>query len=136
MDDYIKLSELAKQLGGPEKLIRHIKVGGVLRGIAIGGAAATGIVKGVDFALKKSKARKAAASAVASAETRKIYTVGKPCEAPGGLKLRRGDQYQAHTRDGDVIMIEIHGNDDNPYFVSGALLEQISDFKLHDIDDF
>jgi hypothetical protein len=52
-----------------------------------------------------------------------------------GLTLTLGDKFRALTRDGDVIMIEIEGRNDNPFFVSGAQLQQISDFKLDDIDD-
>ena len=150
MDDYIGLSTLAKQSGGPAKLMEHLKAEGTGLGIGwgfVGGiavsAASAVVVKCVDVALKRRKGKQAVeaaasvtADAIAKAEGRKPYTVEKSRELQGGHELKRGDQFKAYTRDDDVIMIEVLGDDNNPYSVSGALLEEISDFQLDDIDDF
>ena len=77
----------------------------------------------------------AAVDAITKAEARGWYTVHEMCEMQGGLTLAIGDRFRVLTRDGDVIMIEVDERNDNPFFVSGAQLQRISDFQLDDISD-
>ena len=144
MDAYIDLSVMAKNAGGPEALIEKIAAEGFTKGTALTaavGAVLFGAGIGINLLAKKYKTQKAqdlaaaTADAIAKAEARRSFTVDTMREMQRGLTLTPGDQFRALTRDGDVVMIEVDGRNDNPFFVSGAQLQQISDFKLDDIDD-
>ncbi len=56
-----------------------------------------------------------------------VFTVTAESSS-GDLTLHVGDRFRAMERDGDAVLIEVLGNSNNPYFVSAALLETISDF--------
>jgi hypothetical protein len=45
-----------------------------------------------------------------------------------GLVFKVGDKYRILDRDGDSILIEKFGDDNNPYFVSAEFLKKISEF--------
>jgi hypothetical protein len=144
MDAYINLSVMAKNAGGPKELIEKLSAQGFTKGMVVTGAyiaAIYGAKKGASFLMKKYKTQKvenlaaATADAIANAEERSSFTVEATREMQRGLTLTRGDKFRALTRDDDVIMIEVEGRNDNPFFVSGVQLQQISNFKLDDIDD-
>ena len=121
---YQTITTIFKALGGPGKAM----------GIIIGGTLAIGGVAGsfVPSAVKRAKAaiKKRTAS---SPTTGQIYTVHT-----GGVgdrsepKLRAGDQYRVLERDGDAVLIEVLGNANNPYFVSGEMLATTSDFPANE----
>lgn len=121
---YQVLTTLAKKVGGPGKLV-------VL--IAGGGAVAGGIaVKGGEYAIKKGK------QAIAKHKEKKnklqldtvvLYTVKQDAESNEGLRFKVGDTFRVLESDGDAILIELIGNENNPYFVSGKLLKEISDWS-------
>lgn len=144
MDPYIDLSVMAKNAGGPEALIEKLSADGFTKGMVVTAAVSAvlyGATKGVGLLMNKYKTQKAeelaatTADAIAKAEARSSFAVETTREMQRGLTLTLGDKFRALTRDGDVIMIEVEGRNDNPFFVSGAQLQQISDFKLDDIDD-
>lgn len=57
-----------------------------------------------------------------------IYTVINEGESNEGLKFNVGDKFTVLESDGDAVLIEKHGDDNNPYFVSAELLKTISDY--------
>lgn len=57
-----------------------------------------------------------------------IFEVTSDCKDSSGLELKTGDKYKILNRDKDAILIEILGNENNPYFVSGDFLRTISNF--------
>lgn len=100
--------------------------------IAGGGAIAGGIVvKGGEFAVKKGKqaiAKRKEKKKDSAIRTDVIYTVEQDAESNKGLEFKVGDRFRVLEYDGDAILIELIGNDNNPYFVSGELLKEISDY--------
>lgn len=120
---YQVLTTLAKKVGGPDKLVT----------LLVGGGAVAGgiVVKGGEFVVKKGK------QAIAKSKEKKndsairkdvIYTVERDAESNEGLEFKVGDRFRVLEYDGDAILIELIGNDNNPYFVSGEVLKEISDY--------
>ena len=150
MDPYIDLVMKAKIEGGPEELIEKITADaqaegftkGVIVTLVVASVVFGAVSVGVGLRLKKKyktqQAEEIAAAtvdAIAKAEARGSFTVHTTCEMPRGLTLTVGDKFRALTRTGDMIMLGVEGRTDNPLFVSGVQLEQVSDFKLDDIDE-
>ena len=122
---YQTFTTVAKQFGGPGKLLLAIAGGGVAVGVAIGAVAKPVVVK-VVHAMKKRSTK--------SGATGTVFTVSsEPSEADAadmnGLVLHIGDQFRVVERDGDAICIEVLANADNPYYLAGKLLGTISDFR-------
>lgn len=116
---YQTLTTIAKKVHGPKNLV-ILLVGG---GIAIGAAATAGggaIKKKIQTEFDKKK--KAAEAAV-------IFTVTKEMRSNEGLLFKTGDKFKILERDGDAGLIELIGNENNPYFVSLKFLSGISDYK-------
>lgn len=121
---YQVFTTLAKKVGGPGKLVALIASGGAI----IGGLT----VKGGEFAIKKAKktiVNYREKSNNLYKDTQVIYTIKQYGESNEGLKLNVGDSYRVLESDGNAVLIELIGNEDNPYFVSKELLKQISDYK-------
>lgn len=145
LDPYIDLAIMAKNAGGPAELVEKLVAEGFTKGIivstVVAAVAFSAVGIGVGLRVKKYKTQQAeeiaaaTVDAIAKAEARKSFTVHTTREMPGDVTLTLGDKFRALTRDGDVIMIGVEGRTDNPFFVSGAQLQQISDFKLDDIDE-
>lgn len=122
---YQTFTTVAKQFGGPGKLLIAIAAGGVAVGVAIGAFAKPVVVKVVSAAKKRS---------MKNSITDAVFTVSsEPGEAAtadmNGLVLHIGDQFRVVESDGDAICIEVLENANNPYYLSGELLEAISDFR-------
>lgn len=120
---YQVLTTLAKKVGGPGKLVALIAGGGAVVGVIA--------VKGGEYAIKKGK------QALVKYRENKtnlqvkpddIYTIKHDAESNEGLRFKVGDTFRVLEFDGDAILIELMGNDNNPYFVSGELLKEISDY--------
>lgn len=123
LDGYQVLTTLAKKVGGHGKLIALIAGGGAV----VGGIA----VKGGEFAVKKGKQayakhKKKKTNVQVKLDT--IYTIKHDAESNEGLRFKVGHTFRVLEFDGDAILIELIGNDNNPYFVSGELLKEISDY--------
>lgn len=120
---YQVLTTLAKKVGGPGKLVALIAGGGAIAGGIV--------VKGGEFAVKKGKqaiAKRKEKKKDSAIRTDVIYTVEQDAESNKGLEFKVGDRFRVLEYDGDAILIELIGNDNNPYFVSGELLKEISDY--------
>ena len=116
---YQVITTWSKKVGGPLNLL------GIVAGVgAIGGVAGT---KGVE-ALVGSQKKKAAEKEKA-AELLKTYTVSKECVSNEGLQFHVGETFKVLERDGNAVLIEKLGDDNNPYFVAAELLNEISDYK-------
>lgn len=121
---YQVLTTLAKKIGGPGKLVALITGGGAV----VGGI----VVKSGEFAIKMGKKtiakyRENNNNLRESAQI--IYTVKQNGKSNEGLKFKVGDTFRVLESDGDAILIEVIGNENNPYFVSKDLLRQISDYR-------
>ena len=120
---YQMLTTIAKKVGGPEKLVALIAGGGVV----VGGIA----VKCGEFAVKKGKQVIAKRKKIKSDSPIKfdvIYTIKQNAESNEGLQFKVGDKFRVLECDEDTILIELLSNDNNPYFVSKKLLNEISDY--------
>ena len=112
---YQKLTEWAKAVGGPKRLIGLLVAGGTALGI--GGTIVT--QKGI----KKIKKKKGGAT-----ESDKVYIVLSDGKDDGGFEVRAGDKYRVLSRDADAILVELFGNSNNPHFLSADFLRRVSDF--------
>ncbi|OII18169.1 hypothetical protein BIV03_04070 [Curtobacterium sp. MCBA15_016] len=148
MDDYIALTTRAKAEGGPEALVELLLKQGETKGIGkgaavvgLGFAVVGGTIYGGKFLWDKYAPTQPKAltddaeAAVAKAAVQGWHTVAEARELPGDLTLAIGDRFKALVRDGDVVIIAVADREDNPFPVSGAVLEEISDFVIADLDD-
>lgn len=119
---YQTLTTFAKKVGGPGRLVLLIAGGGAI----VGGIA----VKSGEYVIRKGK------EAFAKYREKNnnfkseqiIYTIKQNGESNEGVEFKVGDKVKVLESDGDALLIEIIGNNNNPYFVSMDLLEQISDY--------
>lgn len=121
---YQILTTLAKKVGGPGKLVALIAGGGAAAGAIV--------VKGGEFAIKKGKqiiAKHKEKKINLKVNSDAIYTIKENSESNEELQLKAGDNFRVLECDGDAILIELIGNDNNPYFVSGKLLKEILDWN-------
>ena len=121
---YQTMTTWAKKAGGPVKLALYLVGGGML----LGGIA----VKGGEYAIKKGK------QAISNHKEKKkyllkttqtIYTINQDAIWDEKLKFKVGNTFRVLESDGDATLIELIGDDNNPYFVSEKLLKKISDYK-------
>lgn len=111
---YQTFTTVAKKVGGPGKLIGLIFGSGVV----VGSASTIGVGK----LIKKISNKK---------EINKTYIVKREGTSNEGIKLHVGEKYNVLSEDEDIVLIEIVGRDDNPFYVSRSFLESISDFKVY-----
>ena len=110
------------------------KVGGMGNLLALftgGGAVITALIALIIKPLKKVITRKkknTLRKTENEGENSTIYTVISEGESNEGLKFNVGDKFMVLESDGDAVLIEKHGDDNNPYFVSAELLKTISDY--------
>ena len=114
---YQIMTTWSKKVGGPLQLMGLFAGGGFV----LGGGTVT-IGKSVKKKIGESfeKKRKAAEKAI-------IHTVHTESRSNEGLLFKEGDTFRILETDGDAALIEIIGNDCNPYFVSLKFLRSISD---------
>ncbi|WP_454810386.1 hypothetical protein [Paenarthrobacter nitroguajacolicus] len=107
-------------VGGPGKAVALVTAGigatgyGVFRGVEAGGKAIYRTV---------TKLR-----ATPDPLVGQLFTIAAEADAGRGLTLRAGDEIRVLERDGDAVLVEVLGDADSPYSVSGWLLASISDF--------
>ncbi len=109
---YQKMTTLAKKVGGPLSLLGIV----LFIGSVIGDA-----IKGIVKEVKKIIMKKRYANI--------LFTISTDTTDKQGLKFQKGGQFRVLEADGEAVLIELLGNKDNPYFVSGNFLRTISDFK-------
>lgn len=112
---YQAMTTIAKRIGGP-KVLAVVTVAG-------GYALLRPVESGVKRAVRLIKKRSVPCPTIG--QTFQTTTTG---EDPSGLTIEEGSDYRVLERDGNAILIEVIGDLENPYFVSGAFLASISDF--------
>jgi len=118
---YQKITSLAKKVGGPMNLILIVASGGYA------------IIRGAEVSIKKivkTVREKNSKNNILSKNEDIIFEVYADGEDGSGLKFYVGDKYKILESDGDAILIEKLGDNDNPYFVSGNFLKTISGYKF------
>ena len=120
---YQTIVTIAKKLGGPRNFVITLIGGGLVLGVggAIGGK------KAIKWISEKIKSKE-----IQYLENGRIFVVSVESKGENGLHFKLGDKYKILSRDKDAIMIEILGNDNNPFVVSVELLKQISDYNWED----
>lgn len=116
---YQVITTWSKKVGGPLNLL------GIVAGVgALGGVAGT---KGIEALVASQK--KKAIEKEKVAELSKTYTIIKDGVSNEGLQFHVGETFRVLERDGNAVLIEKLGDDNNPYFVASEFLNGISDYK-------
>ena len=107
------------------------KVGGPVNFILLIGAAGAAAYKLCEIGVKKGGL--AIKSHIDSknkidTSTKNIYHVTSDGVSNEGVSLVVGNQYRVLERDGDSVLVEIIGDNNNPYFMSADFLRSVSDF--------
>lgn len=114
---YQLLTVAAKKVHGPGKLVAGIFTGGALLGW------------GLHSMYKKTKERiKEKYKEVNRSSSEETYTILVDGESSDGLHLKKGDTFKVLENDGDSILIEVLGDQNNPHFISRDLLEAVSNY--------
>ena len=116
---YQVITTWSKKVGGPLNLL------GIVAGVgALGGVAGT---KGIEALVASQK--KKAIEKEKVAELSKTYTIIKDGVSNEGLQFHVGETFKVLERDGNAVLIEKLGDDNNPYFVASEFLNGISDYR-------
>ena len=116
---YQVITTWSKKVGGPLNLL------GIVAGVGeLGGVAGT---KGIEALVASQK--KKAIEKEKVAELSKTYTIIKDGVSNEGLQFHVGETFKVLERDGNAVLIEKLGDDNNPYFVASEFLNGISDYK-------
>lgn len=116
---YQVITTWSKKVGGSLNLL------GIVAGVgALGGVAGT---KGIEALVASQK--KKAIEKEKVAELSKTYTIIKDGVSNEGLQFHVGETFKVLERDGNAVLIEKLGDDNNPYFVASEFLNGISDYK-------
>lgn len=114
---YQIMTTLAKKVGGPKRLALLIATGGYAV-IRLGEAGVTKVVRNIHVE-KKAK----------NGVELKEYVVKKEGTSNEGVMFNVGNTFRVLEADGDAVLVEIVGDDNNPYFVDAGLLKEISDYR-------
>lgn len=115
---YQTMTTLAKKLGGPIQLAATVAVGGYL----ILRTAEAGVKLGIN------KAKSIKTKPKSDLENEEYYIVNSQGISNEGVKFNIGDKFRVLETDKDAVLIEIVGNENNPYFASSDFLKSISDY--------
>lgn len=116
---YQVITTWSKKVGGPLNLL------GIVAGVGtLGGVVGT---KGIEVLVASQK--KKATEKEKVAELSKTYTISKDGVSNEGLQFHVGETFKVLERDGNAVLIEKLGDDNNPYFVAAEFLNGISDYK-------
>lgn len=110
----------SKKVGGPGKLIGLFVGGGIVGGVLL--------TKGGEATVKKIRLQK---EPIKLYDKDRSYMVHEPRCDNNGHMFCTGDKFHilAYDDSADMLMIEIIGDNDNPYCVSADLVAEISDFN-------
>lgn len=116
---YQTLTTIAKKVGGPGRLVLLIGVGGyaVLRPAEAGAKKIIKMVKNNSNAKSTDLQNESV-----------VCTVTTAASIDKGVKVNIGDKIKVCAIDKDAVMIEILGNENNPYFIDLNLLKAITDY--------
>ena len=121
---YQWITSASKKVGGPINLLLLIGAAGATTGIAIYKACEVGVKKCVKII------KSHPTTTDKDLESQHIfYSVIKPGISNEGVEFFVGSQYRVLETDGDSVLIEKIGDENNPYFVSAEFLRTISDYS-------
>lgn len=112
---YQTMTTVAKKVGGPKNFLLLVGISGY--GVFRIGEA--GIKKFFKAVIQYKNNQKISS---------KFYVVHSTGESNEGLYFAVGDTFRVLESDGDAVLIEKKGEENNPYFVSRQLLQNISDY--------
>lgn len=104
-------------------------VGGPINLLLLTAAAGAAIYKGSEIAVKQCAKAIKAHNANETAAEDILYATVIANKSNEGLEFAEGDQFRVLEADGDSVLIEKLGDNNNPYFVSKELLHRISTLK-------
>ena len=114
----------SKKVGGPINLLLLTGTAGATAGIAIYKVCEIGVKRCV----KMIKSHQTTIDKNLEAK-HILYSVTKSGRSNEGIEFGGGDQYCVIETDGDSVLIEKIGDENNPYFVSAEFLNTISDYN-------
>lgn len=118
---YKVFTTVAKQVGGPGKLLLMIAGGGAVVGGAVVTAARPAVGKAI-VAVRAHLPKKGTPIV--------LFTVVADGNDGAGVTLHAGEQFQVVAMDGDTILIAVVEDGDRVQAVSAEFLQSISDFVL------
>lgn len=117
---YQLLTTAAKKVGGPRNLVLLIAGTSVLVykcGEIVVSKVTTEVIK-----MKYAKKR------LGNEISGEVYIVKSFGISDEGLQFKVNEQFKVLETDGDAVLIEKIGDMNNPYFISGDFLKEISDY--------
>lgn len=121
---YQWITSASKKVGGPINLLLLTGAAGATAGIAIYKVCEAGMKKCV----KTIQSHQSTADKDWKSR-HNLHSVIKPGISNEGIEFFVGSQYRVLETDGDSVLIEKIGDDNNPYFVSAEFLQTISNYK-------
>ena len=121
LGNYQLMTTLAKKVGGPVGLL----VTTLSAGYVLGRTTEAGGRRGIGALISVIKKRNAPCGL-----EEKVFTVLTDGTDSQGVEFKAGTEYRVLECSDDAILIELIGNEDNPYVVSDAFLSTISDFPI------
>lgn len=128
---YQIITTLIKRVGGPDNAMKLAAAAGAFLLVA-GGAAHAGVQKAAPALKKKAqhllekwRSRTGSVDRLVGS----VFTITVATETDQGVSVSVGDKFCVLERDADAVLIELIGNDENPWVVSADLLAVISDFS-------
>lgn len=115
---YQMITTLAKKVGGPIVLAAITFVGGYL------------VIRGAEGGIKKIIKKKKAKDNVEDKYKGKIFDVIVDGKERGSPEFHVGDKFRIFTIDDDSVLVEKHGDNNNPYFVSRGFLQTITGINI------
>lgn len=113
---YQVMTSLAKKVGGPAQLSLIIAAGGYL------------VIRPVE-AVGKMAIKKGISRIRIHKYSDAIFTINSNAIDNQGLEFKKASEFRVLEIDNDAVLVEIIGDNNNPYFVSKSFLHTISDFK-------
>lgn len=115
------MTTLAKKVGGPRNLFILTFVGGGITCKIVEKGAKGVIAKVKNASIKGNPPQE---------QIDTIYVVSMNYSEENGINLSAGDEFRILASDEDAILIEVLGDENNPYFVSEEVLSMISNYCI------
>ena len=121
LGQYQWVTTAAKKVGGPGVLLSLFAGGGILIG-AVGSKIGSGIKN--RYNRKKEEKQK-----IENKNLAIIYNIKKDGKDEQNIQFKKGDKFKVLAKIDDGLLIEIIGDDNNPYVVSLDFIINISDYS-------
>lgn len=122
---YQWITSTSKKVGGPINLLFLTGTAGAIAGIAIYKVCEVGVKK----LARTIKSHQPTTDKDLESQ-HMLYSIIKSGISNEGIKFCIGDQYRVLEKDGDSVLIEKIGDQNNPYFASSEFLRTISDYEI------